>query len=162
MRSFCLLVAGVATISALSSAFVSAENPANSQVDRYIAMLRTDLTAQRAAIIVGNMHLTEAETDAFWPVYQQYNKELGKVGNEKVAVIKEYAAHLDSIDDKKAKELTAKALHVEEQRLHVIKKYIGEFAKVLSARQVARFFQLEMQMQRLVDLQVAAELPLVK
>jgi hypothetical protein len=58
--------------------------------------------------------------------------------------------------------LTAKALQVEEQRLHVIKKYIGEFGKVLSAKQVARFFQLELQMQRLVDLQVAAELPLVK
>jgi len=77
-------------------------------------------------------------------------------------VIKDYAAHLDSIDDKKAKELMANALNVEEQRLQVIKKYIGEFDKVLSAKQVARFFQLEMQMQRMVDLQVAAELPLVK
>ena len=124
-------------------------------------MLRTDLTAQKASIIVSNMHFTEAETEAFWPVYRKYNKELDKVGDAKVAVIKDYAAHLDSIDDKKAKELTAKALKVEEQRLHVIKKYIGEFGKVLSAKQVARFFQLEMQMQRMVDLQVAAELPLV-
>jgi hypothetical protein len=162
MRKLCLLVAGVAAVSVLSGAFVSADDPANQQMDRYIAMLRTDLTAQRAAIIVSNMDLTEAETEAFWPVYRQYNKELGKVGDEKVAVIKDYAAHLDSIDNTKAEELTAKALRVEEQRLHVIKKYIGEFGKVLSAKQVARFFQLEMQMQRMVDLQVAAELPLVK
>jgi hypothetical protein len=48
---------------------------------------------------------------------------------------------------------------MERQRLQGIKKYMGEFDKVLSARQVARFFQLEMQMQRMVDLQVAAELP---
>ena len=46
--------------------------------------------------------------------------------------------------------------------LDVIKKYIGEFRKVLSAKQAARFFQLEMQMQRMLDLQVAAELPLVE
>jgi len=44
----------------------------------------------------------------------------------------------------------------------VIKKYIGKFSKVLSAKQVARFFQLELQMQRMIDLQVAAELPLLK
>jgi hypothetical protein len=95
-------------------------------------------------------------------VYQKYQKELSTVGDEKVAVVKDYAAHLESIDDKKAKDLTAKALAVEEKRLQVIKKYIGEFDKVLSAKQVARFFQLEMQMQRMVDLQVAAELPLVE
>jgi hypothetical protein len=95
-------------------------------------------------------------------VYRKYNKELDKVGDARVAVIKDYATHLDSVDDKKAKELTAQALKVEEQRLGVIKKYIGEFGKVLSARQVARFFQLEMQMQRMVDLQVASELPLVE
>jgi hypothetical protein len=162
MKRFCLLFAGVVLFSVLSGTFVGAEDLADQQVDRYIAMLRTDLTAQRAAIIVSNMNLTEAETEAFWPVYRQYNKELDKVADAKVAVIKDYAAHLDSIDDKKAEELTAKALNVEEQRLQVIKQYIGEFGKVLTAKQVARFFQLEMQMQRMVDLQVAAELPLVK
>ena len=134
----------------------------NQQIDHYITMLRTDLTAQKASIIVSNMHFTEAETEAFWPVYRKYTKELDKVGDAKVAVIKDYAAHLDSLDDKKAEELIANALNVEEQRLQVIKKYIGEFDKVLSAKQVARFFQLELQMQRMVDLQVAAELPLVK
>src|SRR5262245_54841962 len=167
MKKFYLTVVWMVVVGVLSSSLVSAQEqgnqqPENQQIDHYIAMLRTDLTAQRASTIVSNMHLTEAETEAFWPVYRKYNKELDKVGNAKVAVIKDYAAHLDSIDDKKAKELTAKALQVEEQRLRVIKKYIGEFGKVLSARQVARFFQLEMQMQRMVDLQVAAALPLIE
>jgi hypothetical protein len=66
------------------------------------------------------------------------------------------------LDDKTAADLTARALAMEEQRLQIIKKYIGEFGKVLPAKQVARFFQLEMQMQRMIDLQVAAELPLVQ
>jgi hypothetical protein len=167
MKKLCLTFVWIVVAGVLSSSLVSAQGQenqqqGNQQIDRYITMLRTDLTAQKAALIVSNMHLTEAETEAFWPVYRKYNKELDKVGDAKVAVIKDYATHLDSIDDKKAKELTAKALKVEEQRLRVIKKYIGEFDKVLSAKQVARFFQLEMQMQRMVDLQVAAELPLVK
>jgi hypothetical protein len=44
----------------------------------------------------------------------------------------------------------------------VIKKDIGKFGEAPLAKQAARFFQLETQMQRMVDLQVAAELPLVK
>ena len=167
MKKCYLMVTWIVVAGVLSSSLVSAQDQGNQQqgnqqIDRYITMLRTDLTAQKASIIVSNMRLTEAETEAFWPVYRQYNKELDKVGDAKVAVVKDYAAHLDSVDDKKAKELTAKALEVEEQRLQVIKKYIGEFDKVLSAKQVARFFQLEMQMQRMVDMQLASELPLVK
>jgi hypothetical protein len=148
-----------AVIGGLGAATVWAEE---SQVDRYVTLLRTDLKAEKAAIVVNNMHFTEAETNAFWPVYQQFQKELSKVGDEKVALIKDYAAHLDSIDDNKAKELTMKAATIEQQRLDVDKKYIDEFSKVLSAKQVVRFFQLEIQMQRMVDIQVAAELPLIK
>jgi hypothetical protein len=133
--TLCAVIGGVGVVS------VRAEE---SQVDRYVTLLRTDLKAEKAAVIVKNMHFTEAETNAFWPVYQQYQKDLSKLGDEKVALIKDYAAHLNAIDD------------------NLVKKYIDEFSKVLPAKQVARFFQLEMQMQRLVDIQVAAELPLVQ
>lgn len=132
------------------------------QLDRYITFLRMDLKAQKAAIVVNNMHFSESESEAFWPVYQSFQKELSKVWDEKIALIKDYATHFDQVDDTKAKTLTDQAFSVEQQRLDVIKKYIGEFRKVLSAKQVARFFQLEMQMQRMLDLQVAAELPLVE
>jgi hypothetical protein len=133
-----------------------------SPIDRYITLLRSDLVTEKAAVIVSNMELSEKEMDAFWPVYNAYQKDLSKVGDNKVAVIKDYATHIENIDNAKARELTIKALGVEEQRLRVIKKYIGKFSKVLSAKQVARFFQLELQMQRMIDLQVAAELPLLK
>ena len=131
-------------------------------MDRYITLLRSDLITDKASVIVKNMELSEKEMNAFWPVYNAYQKELSKVGDEKVAVIKDYAEHIEQVDNAKARELTMKALAVEEKRLDVIKKYIGEFSQVLSAKQVARFFQLELQMQRMIDLQVAAELPLLK
>ena len=159
MRKFWKTAVLCAVVGQLGAAVVRAEDK---QVDRYVMMLRTDLKADKAAIIVNNMHFTEAEKDAFWPVYQNYQKELSKLGDERVALIKDYAAHLGTIDDEKAKELTVRSMALEEQRLQLVKKYIDEFGKVLPAKQVARFFQLEMQMQRMVDIQVAAELPLVQ
>ena len=159
MRKFWKTAVLCAVVGQLGAAVVRAEDK---QVDRYVMMLRTDLKADKAAIIVNNMHFTEAEKDAFWPVYQNYQKELSKLGDERVALIKDYAAHLGTIDDEKATELTARSMALEEQRLQLVKKYIDEFGKVLPAKQVARFFQLEMQMQRMVDIQVAAELPLVQ
>ena len=147
------------TLGGLYLSRVLAEGPLS---DQYITLLRTDLTAQRAVVIVDNMQLSEAEMEAFWPVYNKYQKDLSKVGDEKVALIKDYMAHVEQVDDNKARELTTRALAIEEQRLAVIRKYIEEFDRVLSAKQTARFFQLELQMQRMIDLQVAAELPLMK
>lgn len=142
MKDFSLTFTSILIAVVVSSSLVYAQEQGsrqqeNQQVDRYIDMLRTDLAAQKAAIIVSNMDLTEAETEAFWPVYRKYQKDMDKVGGAKVAVIKDSAAHLDSLSDKKARELIAKALNVEEQRLHVTKKYIGEFDKALSAKQVS-------------------------
>jgi len=164
MRKFWKAAVLCAVVGQLGALTVRAQDKQaeDKQVDRYVTMLRTDLKAEKATIIVNNMHFTEAEKDAFWPVYQKYQKELSKLGDERVALIKDYAAHLGTIDDAKAKELTARAMALEEQRLQLVKKYIDEFGKVLPAKQVARFFQLEMQMQRMVDIQVAAELPLVQ
>jgi len=159
MKKLLVVLLLLAPTAVLSETSISTPD---AQLDVYVTLLRTDLKAQRAAVIVSNMHFSDAETEVFWPVYNKYQKEQSKVGDEKVALIKDYVAHLDQLDDKKAKELTAKALGVEEQRLQIIKKYIGEFSKVLPAKQVARFFQLELQMQRMIDLQIATELPLVQ
>jgi hypothetical protein len=159
MKMLLVMVLLLVPTSALSETGGSAPD---ARLDPYIVLLRTNLKAERAAVIVSNIHLSDAEANAFWPVYNNYQKELSTVGDEKVALIKDYAAHLNQLDDKEAAELTARALAMEEQRLQIIKKYIGEFGKVLSAKQVARFFQLEMQMQRMIDLQIGAELPLVQ
>lgn len=64
-----------------------------SPVDRYITLLRSDLVTEKAAVIVSNMELSEKEMTAFWPVYNAYQKDLSKVGDDKVAVIKDYGAH---------------------------------------------------------------------
>jgi hypothetical protein len=52
-----------------------------------------------------------------------------------------------------------KAFQLEAQRAALKKKYFDKMAESLSARTAARFFQVENQMQHIVDLQVSASLP---
>jgi len=42
------------------------------------------------------MPLTDAEAQKFWPVYEQYNAEKSKINDDKLLVIKDYAANLRS------------------------------------------------------------------
>jgi hypothetical protein len=72
-------------------------------IDSYIALLRTDLLAQRGVLIVNNMRFTEAESEVFWPVYHKYQHELTPIGTDRAALIKDYLANVDWMDDTKAK-----------------------------------------------------------
>ena len=57
----------------------------------YAELLRSDVRTQKVAIITEVMGFTEAEDKAFWPIYREYDAEMAKLGDERVALIAEYA-----------------------------------------------------------------------
>jgi hypothetical protein len=103
--------------------------------------------------------LTRAEGEAFWPVYNEYQVELAQHTEQLQSLIKDYVQNYRTLDDAKAKELMDKSIELQEQRLSLLRKYAGNLAKVLPMKQVAKFYQVESQMLRLMDLQINTELP---
>ena len=57
----------------------------------YAELLRSDVQAQKIAILTEVMGFSETEDKAFWPIYRDYNAEMAKLGDERVALIAEYA-----------------------------------------------------------------------
>jgi hypothetical protein len=134
--------------------------PAN--LDDYVKLARTGIQQDKSKIIGAALGLDATQSAAFWPVYKKYEAELATIGDQRYAAIKDYAAHYGSLTDAKATELSDKALALEEQRLALVKRYAGEFRKVLPPVKVARWVQTEMALNKIVDLRVAAEVPLAK
>ncbi|UCF65410.1 MAG: hypothetical protein JSW33_06155 [bacterium] len=130
--------------------------------DDFIELLRQDLKTQKVAVITETMNFTEAESNAFWPVYREYDFEATKLADERLAIIKDYAQNFENMTDVKAKELIDRSMKNQENRLKLRKKYFKEFLKVLPGIKAARFAQVENQIGLLLDLQIAAELPLVE
>ena len=64
----------------------------------YAELLRSDVQAQKIAILTEVMGFTDAEDKAFWPIYRDYNAEMAKLGDDRLAVIEEYAACLFADD----------------------------------------------------------------
>ena len=132
-----------------------------SSIDQEIAMLRSDLRANRKQVIAANMKLTETEAEKFWPVYDQYVNELVKINDTKYALIKEYLQGAN-LTDEQADNLSKKWLAVDESVVQLRLKYIPIFRKSLSAKGTALFFQIERRVQMMIDLQLASLLPLVE
>jgi hypothetical protein len=128
----------------------------------YIELIRSDLKTNKMAVTAKVMQLNEADGAKFWPIYREYDAELTKLGDARLAMIREYTERYEQLTDKDAHSLALQALDLESKRTHLKRKYYQKFESALSARTAARFFQVENQLLMLIDLQVASILPVVK
>jgi hypothetical protein len=141
------------------------QDPAQSKelnTQAYIQLLRKDLRANNELIVKETMQLNEQQASIFWPIYKEYASEQTKLGDEKQAIITDYAQHFLTISNEKADELAQRVMQLDEKRMALREKYYGVMKKSLPAILVVRFFQVENQLQLLVDLQIASSLPIIE
>src|SRR6266481_4257112 len=127
----------------------------------YIDLLRKDVRQEKAEIMGAVMVLSADDATKFWPIYSEYDAELTKLNDLRVANIKEYARNYDQMTDAKADELIQNALSYRKQRAELLAKYYGRVKGALGAIQAARFLQIEDQLLLLIDLQIESDLPVV-
>jgi hypothetical protein len=128
----------------------------------YVELLRTDLRGQKVAIITELMEFTETEDAAFWPIFRDYELELATINDDRVRLIEEYARNYPKMTEPVADRLVMTALDLESRRTATKAKYYGRLKTALSPKVAARLLQIEHQILLLVDLQIAASLPIVK
>jgi hypothetical protein len=98
----------------------------------------------------------------FWPIYDQYTAELVSINDAKYAAIKDYATNYDAMTDDKALSLTRQILGVDQSVAQLRQKYVPIASKVISGKKTALFFQLDRRLTALIDLQLAAAIPMVQ
>lgn len=128
----------------------------------FVELARADLKTQKAIILAQNMELTEAEGAEFWPLQRDYQHELAKLDDQRLANLQNYVANYERMTDQRAAELATRSFELEKKRTDLKRKYFKKMVKVMSAKKVVRFFQLDNQLNMAVELQVAAALPLIK
>ena len=91
------------------------------------------------------------------------NNTPGQLGDQKLAIIQDYAKNFMTMDDAKADELAQRVMALDEQRTALRQKYYQAMKKVLPTVFVLRFFQLDNQVQMLIDdLQIASDLLIIE
>ena len=156
-----VLLAGVSAAAAQGAVATDA-NTKSLNLAAYAELLRSDVRTQKVAILTELMEFSEAEDKAFWPLYRDYDAEMAKLGDERVALIAEYARNYDKLTDAVAATLAAKALDLESRRQAVKAKHFERIKAAMSARTALRFLQVEQQLLLIIDLQISAALPIVQ
>jgi len=134
----------------------------HNDLEGYIALMRSDVQTKKVDIIRQNLTLTEEQGKKFWPLQRSYADELATLADERVNVIREYAQNWDTLSDSSAKDLGSRMLDFQSKRVDLRKKYFGRMSKELSPTIAAKFFQIEMTLEDLIDLSISSSVPLVK
>lgn len=129
-----------------------------------IEVSRAMIQAERRAIVSMNLELTDAESQAFWPVYDEYWVQMKKVRDREVVLIEDFAKHYqyETLTNEKAEEMLKELLSILKDENKLKRKYVNRFMKVLPAKKVLRHFQIENKLDTIINMELAATIPLAR
>lgn len=139
-----------------------AQEPSADQIKAIIEAARSEMRASREQLLAVNLSLTQAEADAFWPLYRQYNTEKAGLGDDRLKIIKDYATAYPDVDDATAASLVDRSVKNNRAMNKLKDQYVGKFRKVLPPVKLMRFLQIEARIDNLVELQVQRSIPVVE
>jgi len=127
-------------------------------------ILRDKVKADKKLLVGANMDLTESEANGFWPVYEEYQKELTAINQRIAKLIESYAAdyRANTLTDEKAKKLVDELVAIEQADGGLHASYVPKLSKVLPPKKVARYLQIENKIRALVKYELANGVPLVQ
>jgi len=125
-------------------------------------MVKSTLQTGKKAIIIDNMGFTEGESKAFWPVYDEFQQLKQKLNERTIKVLKDYIDGYETLTNEKAEALLKEYMAIEKERTDLKAAFLPKFTKVLPAKKVVRYYQIENKLEAIVKYELAKEVPLIK
>lgn len=140
-----------------SSVLIFAQSAAD-----YIEVQRSALKTEKKAIVADAMTFSDAESQAFWPLYNEYNEKMYAQNTQIYDMIVDYATNYETMSDEKAIELWTKREKITAELLSLEKEYFKKFQKILPGKTVVKYFQVENKISMIINAELADLIPLVK
>lgn len=145
-------------------AATSAQQSMTDEERAWFDLIRTDVRAQKAALVGEALSLTEEKAAVFWPVYEEYEAELKMIWDSHLELIEAYAASYDNMTDELANTLAEWAMDLEVQRIQLLRETFRTMAdnEAIGAVTAAHFIQVENRIDMLVNMEIMTELPMLQ
>jgi hypothetical protein len=159
MKRILFALAAVAALGVTQTTLAeSVGGPELAKAQEQIKALQTD----KRQVMLDTLALTPEQVKAFTPVYDEYEAEMKKLMTSASNLNNRlFVADLGGMTDQESKDIQKAAFKLRKDRLDLLEKYAGKLDKKLPATKVFQFVQVENKMQVLLDLAVAASIPIV-
>ena len=159
MKKILFALAAVAALGATQSTVaqgLGAQELANTQ--ELISLLQQD----KRQVMLDTLALTPKQLEKFTPIYDEYEAEMKKLMTSASNLNNRlFVADLGGMTNPEARDIMKQAFKLRQERLSLLEKYAGKLEKDLPATKVAQFVQIDNKIRALLDVAVAASIPLV-
>ena len=135
---------------------------AQTSLDQQIELVRQSANTDRKVILMGNVDFTADESAEFWPAWNKYRAATAANNDRLLSVIKDFAENYDNMTDQKASQILTDSFSVKMQGIVILQNFSQQINKFMPTQKVMRIVQIESKLNAAIDLQLAAEIPLVK
>lgn len=134
MKKITLFIASLFFLTASFSQEISSEE---------IAMVQELFGAEKRVIIEENIDLTGVNSDAFWKLYDEYEKERQDLGKAKLELLQKYTTKKGALTNAQAKDLLAEAVPLRTAEDKLILNFTKRIEKATNALVSTQFYQIE-------------------
>jgi hypothetical protein len=127
-------------------------------------ILKQKIKADKKLVVAENMQLTDAEAKSFWPIYDEYQKNLSAINERTVKMIREYADawNKGDVPDATAKKLRDEAIAIDEAEAKLKRDFAPRLDKAVGPVKAARYQQIENKIRAIIMFELATKIPLVQ
>lgn len=125
---------------------------------------RIELEAKKKVQISKSLQLTGEQSDGFWEVYADYERELGQSTKDSFNLIRKFSEGYQNgtITEQNAVNLLAEFFRIEARKLQTKQSYLSRYQEILPAKKVFRFYQIDNKIDSLIRCDIAKKLPLIE
>jgi len=125
-------------------------------------ILIKQIQTNRRGVYAEYLKLTDAESKAFWPIYDEYEAKSKVLADRYLAMVDKFAEKYDTLTDADGSEILKERLKIERKRLDLKEKYTNRIAKVLPGKKALRYAQLEARIENLTQRNIYTLIPLAR
>ena len=141
---------------------LAAQTPHQLSVQDEIALTRSELQADRQAIVTASLKLTDDESKKFWPMYRDYRADMDKPMDRLWNLFVSYGEKWDTLSSDDARKMLNEYFDIEKDVISTKMKWAGRMNKELKGTTVARFFQIDNKLDSILRLGASSEIPLIE
>jgi hypothetical protein len=112
-------------------------------------------------LAVAYMAIPEAQGEAFWKIYDEFEGERKALGQAKVAIIEDYAANYSNLTNESADKIAKASLKNNMDYQKLFAKYYDKYKKAVGAITSAKIIQFESYMQTTVQSEIQNSIPFI-
>ena len=123
-------------------------------------IILSQIMTEKRAVYAQAMQVTDVESRAFWPVYDEYEAKVKRIDDRFIQLVNDYAAKYSTMTDADAQQMLAAKMKIDRERMDLQQAYTKKIAKVVPAIKALRYAQIESRIDNELQRKVMLLVPL--